>query len=205
MVYTLYPESLNPKTIEECADRLRKGEVAIIPTDSVYAIAGDFQHPAALEKLAKIKGESVKEAEFSFLFTNLSQVAEYTQSMNGPTFKLVKKCLPGPYTLVLEANINLARKLGQKRSTIGVRIPDNPIVIALAEALGRPLASASLHHDDDIIQYPTDPDEIVAKYADKADFVIDGGWGDNVPSTVIDLSGDVPTLLRSGKGDPDVI
>jgi len=147
----------------------------------------------------------VKEAEFSFLFTNLSQVAEYTQSMNGPTFKLVKKCLPGPYTLVLEANINLARKLGQKRSTIGVRIPDNPIVLALAEALGRPLASASLHHDDDIIQYPTDPDEIVAKYADKADFIIDGGWGDNIPSTVIDLSGDLPILLRSGKGDPDVI
>lgn len=205
MVYTIYPDSLNPKTIEECAERLRKGDVAIIPTDSVYAIAGDFQHPAALKKLAKIKGESVKEAEFSFLFTNLSQVAEYTQSMNGPTFKLVKKCLPGPYTLVLEANINLARKLGQKRSTIGVRIPDNPIVIALAEALGRPLASASLHHDDEIIQYPTDPDEIVAKYADKADFIIDGGWGDNVPSTVIDLSGDVPTLIRSGKGDPDVI
>ena len=205
MVYTIYPDSLNPRTIEECADRLRKGDVAIIPTDSVYAIAGDFQHPAALEKLAKIKGESVKEAEFSFLFTNLSQVAEYTQSMNGPTFKLVKKCLPGPYNLVLEANINLARKLGQKRSTIGVRIPDNPIVIALAEALGRPLASASLHHDDEIIQYPTDPDEIVAKYADKADFIIDGGWGDNVPSTVIDLSGDEPTLIRSGKGDPDVI
>ena len=205
MVYTIYPDSINPKTIEECAERLRNGDVAIIPTDSVYAIAGDFQHPTALAKLAKIKGESVKEAEFSFLFTNLSQVAEYTQSMNGPTFKLVKKCLPGPYTLVLEANINLARKLGQKRSTIGVRIPDNPIVIALAEALGRPLASASLHHDDDIIQYPTDPDEIVAKYADKADFIIDGGWGDNIPSTVIDLSGDLPILLRSGKGDPDVI
>ena len=205
MVYTLFPDSLNMSTVEECVARLEKGDVAIIPTDSVYAIAGDFQHPKALEKLAKIKGESVKEAEFSFLFTSISQVSEYTQSLDGPTFKLVKKCLPGPYTLVLEANINLARKLGQKRSTIGVRIPDNPIVLALAERLGRPLASASLHHDDDILQYPTDPDEIVAKYAGKADFIIDGGWGDNIPSTVIDLSSDVPTLLRTGKGDPDVI
>lgn len=205
MVYTLFPFSLNMSTVRECVARFEKGDIAIIPTDSVYAIAGDFQHPTALDKLAKIKGESITKAEFSFLFTSISQVSEYTQSLDGPTFKLVKKCLPGPYTLVLEANINLARKLGQKRSTIGVRIPDNPIVLALAERLGRPLASASLHHDDDILQYPTNPDEIVAKYAGKVDFIIDGGWGDNIPSTVIDLSGEVPTLLRSGKGDPDVI
>ncbi len=205
MVYTLFPFSLNMSTVRECVARFEKGDVAIIPTDSVYAIAGDFQHPKALDKLAKIKGESITEAEFSFLFTSISQVSEYTQSLDGPTFKLVKKCLPGPYTLVLEANINLARKLGQKRSTIGVRIPDNPIVLALAERLGRPLASASLHHDDDILQYHTNPDEIVAEYAGKVDFIIDGGWGDNIPSTVIDLSGEVPTLLRSGKGDPDVI
>ena len=205
MVYTLFPYSLNMSIVGECVARFEKGDVAIIPTDSVYAIAGDFQHPKALKKLAKIKGESIKETEFSFLFTSISQVSEYTQSLDGPTFKLVKKCLPGPYTLVLKANINLARKLGQKRSTIGVRIPDNPIVLALAERLGRPLASASLHHDDDILQYPTNPDEIIAKYASKADFIIDGGWGDNIPSTVIDLSSDVPNLLRLGKGDPDVI
>ena len=205
MVYTLYEEKINARTLEECVERFRNGDVAIIPTDSVYAIAGDFQHPAALEKLAKIKGEKVKEAEFSFIFTDLSQVSEYTQSMNGATFKLVKRLLPGPYTLVLEANINLAKKLGQKRKTIGVRIPDNEIVLALSRELGRPLASTSLHHDDDILQYPTDPEEIVAKYADLADFVIDGGWGDNTPSTVIDLSGHEPVLLRSGKGDPDVI
>ncbi|CAI8391158.1 MAG: L-threonylcarbamoyladenylate synthase [Schleiferiaceae bacterium] len=205
MVYSIFPESINLKTLQECVERFERGEVAIIPTDSVYAVAGDFQHPAALKKLAQIKGEKVKEAEFSFLFTDLSQVAEYTQSFNGPTFKLLKKCLPGPYTMVLEANINLAKKLGQKRKTIGVRIPDNTIVLALCEMLGRPLASTSLHHDDDILQYPTDPDEIVAQYADKADFMIDGGWGDNVPSTVIDLSSDVPSLIRAGKGDPDVI
>ena len=107
--------------------------------------------------------------------------------------------------MVLEANIALARKLGQKRKTIGVRIPDHPIVMALCETLGRPLASASLHHDDEIIQYPTDPDEIAVAYAHLADFMIDGGWGDNIPSTVIDLSGTVPVLLRAGKGDPDVI
>ncbi len=205
MVYSIFPESINQKTLQECVERFERGEVAIIPTDSVYAIAGDFQHPAALKKLALIKGEKVKEAEFSFLFTDLSQVAEYTQSINGPTFKLLKKCLPGPYTMVLEANINLAKKLGQKRKTIGIRIPDNPIVQAICDMLGRPLASTSLHHDDEILQYPTDPDEIVAQYADKADFMIDGGWGDNIPSTVIDLSTGEPTIIRAGKGDPDVI
>src|SRR5210317_93037 len=125
-----------------------------------------------MEKLAKIKKESVKAAEFSFLFTNLSQVSEYTQSLDGGAFKLLKRCLPGPYTMVLEANINLAKKLGQKRKTIGIRIPDNPIAQALCEQLGRPLASASLHHDDEVLQYPTDPDEIVAQYAEKADFMI---------------------------------
>lgn len=205
MVYTIFPESINRQVLEECVERFKKGEVAIIPTDSVYAIAGDFQHPLALEKLAKIKGEKVKEAEFSFLFTDLSQVSEYTQSVDGPTFKILKKCLPGPYTMVLEANINLAKKLGQKRKTIGIRIPDNAIVQGLCELLGRPLASASLHHDDEVLQYPTDPDEIVAAYSDKADFIIDGGWGDNTPSTVIDLSTGTPTLIRAGKGDPDVI
>jgi tRNA threonylcarbamoyl adenosine modification protein (Sua5/YciO/YrdC/YwlC family) len=205
MIYTLYPDSINTQVVDECVERFLRGEVAIIPTDSVYAVAGDFQHPKALEKLAKIKGESVKEAEFSFLFTDLSQVSEYTQSVNGATFKFMKRCLPGPYTLVLESNINVSRKLGLKRKTIGVRIPDQPIVQALAAALGRPLASASLHHDDEILQYPTDPDEISATYLEKADFMIDGGWGDNTPSTVIDLSEGEPTLIRAGKGDPDII
>ena len=125
MIYSIYPESINAHTIAECAARFERGEIAIIPTDSVYAVAGDFQHPLALEKLATIKKESVKTAEFSFLFTNLSQVSEYTQSVDGGTFKLLKRCLPGPYTMVLEANISLARKLGQKRKTIGIRIPDH--------------------------------------------------------------------------------
>lgn len=205
MIYTLYPDSINTQVVDECIERFLRGEVAIIPTDSVYAVAGDFQHPKALEKLAKIKGESVKEAEFSFLFTDLSQVSEYTQSVNGTTFKFMKRCLPGPYTLVLESNINVSRKLGLKRKTIGVRIPDQPIVQALAAVLGRPLASASLHHDDEILQYPTDPDEISATYLEKADFMIDGGWGDNTPSTVIDLSQGEPSLIRAGKGDPDII
>lgn len=205
MIYTLYPDSINQQVLNECVERLLRGEVAIIPTDSVYAVAGDFQHPKALEKLAKIKGESIKEAEFSFLFNNLSQVSEYTQSVNGATFKFMKRCFPGPYTLVLESNINVSRKLGLKRKTIGVRIPDQPIVQALAAELGRPLASASLHHDDEILQYPTDPEEISATYLDKADFMIDGGWGDNIPSTVIDLSQGQPSLIRAGKGDPDII
>lgn len=205
MIYTLYPESLDDRILEECVERFKNGEVAIIPTDSVYAVAGDFQHPAALEKLAKIKGEKVNEAEFSFIFTNFSQVSEYTQSMDGPTFKTVKKHLPGPYTFVLEANINLARKLGQKRSTIGVRIPDNSIPVALTEKLGHPLATTSLHHDDDIIKYETDPDAIAANYEDLVDFIILGGWGDNVPSTVVDMTSGAAEVLRVGKGDPSLL
>ncbi len=205
MIYTLYPDSINQQIIKECAQKLIAGEVAIIPTDSVYAVVGDFMNPKSLKKLAEIKKESIKEAEFSFLFTNLSQVSEYTQSVGGSTFKFMKQCFPGPYTLVLESNITLARKLGQKRKTIGVRLPDNEIVRALAEEIGRPLASASLHHDDELLQYPTDPDEIVANYAHKVDFVINGGWGDNIPSTVIDLTTPTPTLIRAGKGDVEIL
>ena len=134
MIYTLYPDSIDQQKIQECVTRLIAGEIAIIPTDSVYAVVGDFMNANALKKLADIKKESVKEAEFSFLFTNLSQVSQYTQSVGGATFKFIKQCLPGPYTLVLESNITLARKLGQKRKTIGVRLPDNGIVQALAEA-----------------------------------------------------------------------
>ncbi|MEL0175400.1 MAG: L-threonylcarbamoyladenylate synthase [Cryomorphaceae bacterium] len=205
MIYTLYPDSIDEQKIQECVTRLIAGEIAIIPTDSVYAVVGDFMNANALKKLADIKKESVKEAEFSFLFTNLSQVSQYTQSVGGATFKFIKQCLPGPYTLVLESNITLARKLGQKRKTIGVRLPNNDIVQALAEALGRPLASASLHHDDEVLQYPTDPEEIIANYADKVDFVINGGWGDNTPSTVIDLTTASPTLIRAGKGDVEIL
>ena len=205
MIYNLYPESMDDRIILECVERFKKGEVAIIPTDSVYAVAGDFQHPEALEKLAKIKGEKVKEAEFSFIFTDFSQVSEYTQSMDGPTFKKVKKHLPGPYTFVLEANINLARKLGQKRSTIGVRIPDHAIPVELTRSLGHPLATTSLHHDDDIVKYETDPDAIAANYEGLVDFMILGGWGDNVPSTVVDMTEGVPKVLREGKGDPSLL
>lgn len=205
MIYTLYPDSIDQQKIQECVTRLKAGEIAIVPTDSVYAVVGDFMNANALKKLADIKKETVKEAEFSFLFTDLRQVAQYTQSVGGATFKFIKQCLPGPYTLVLESNITLARKLGQKRKTIGVRLPDNSIVQALAEGLGRPLASASLHHDDEVLQYPTDPQEIIENYADKVDFVINGGWGDNIPSTVIDLTAQVPTLIRAGKGDVNVL
>lgn len=205
MIFTLYPDSIDQQKIQECVTRLKAGEIAIVPTDSVYAVVGDFMNANALKKLADIKKETVKEAEFSFLFTDLSQVAQYTQSVGGATFKFIKQCLPGPYTLVLESNITLARKLGQKRKTIGVRLPDNSIVQALAEGLGRPLASASLHHDDEVLQYPTDPQEIIENYADKVDFVINGGWGDNIPSTVIDLTAQVPTLIRAGKGDVNVL
>ena len=205
MIYTIYPDSVNQQLIKECAKRLIAGEIAIIPTDSVYAVAGDFMNASTLKKLAEIKKETIKEAEFSFLFTNISQVSEYTQSVGGATFKFMKQCLPGPYTLVLESNITLARRLGQKRKTIGIRLPDNPIVRALAEELGRPLASASLHHDDELLQYPTDPEEIITNYAHKADFVINGGWGDNTPSTVIDLTTKSPTLIRAGKGDVEIL
>lgn len=205
MTYTLYPESIDQRIVKELCDRLQKGEIGIVPTDSVYAVVGDFQHPEALKKLADIKKETVKVAEFSFLFTDLSQVSQYTQSVGGATFKFIKQCFPGPYTLVMEANITLARKLGQKRKTIGVRLPDNTIVRALAEGIGRPLASASLHHDDELLQYPTDPEEIIANYAHKVDFVVDGGWGDNTPSTVIDLTTPSPTLIRAGKGDVSLI
>lgn len=205
MIYQIYPDKPNENLLQECADRLRKGDIAIIPTDSVYAVAGDFQAPGALEKLAKIKGEAVKQSEFSFIFTDLSQLSDFTLPLSGPSFKTVKKLLPGPYTIVLEANNNLGKTLGQKRKTIGVRIPNHPITLKLSELLGRPLATTSLHHDDDLLQYPTDPEEIVAKYSHLADFTIDGGWGDNIPSTVVDLTSGAPEVIREGKGDVSVI
>ena len=120
MIYTLYPDSIDQQKIQECVTRLIAGEIFIIPTDSVYAVVGDFMNANALKKLADIKKESVKEAEFSFLFTNLSQVSQYTQSVGGATFKFIKQCLPGPYTLVLESNITLQENLGRNERPLGL-------------------------------------------------------------------------------------
>lgn len=183
---------------------MRKGGLIIYPTDTVYGLGCDITNSRAMERLARIKGVKVKQHNWSFICADLSSLSDYARQIDTPTFKLLKKSLPGPYTFVLQGNNRLPKEF-KKKKTVGIRIPDNAIARALVEELGRPILSTSIKDEDELIEYTTDPDLIYDKWQTKVDAVIDGGFGGNIPSTVIDCTGDSPVVLRYGKGDTDMI
>lgn len=200
MLLKLYSENTNQKDLQKVVDCLNKGGVIIYPTDSVYAIGCDITSKSAIEKVARLKGIKADKANFSFVFFDLSHISEYTQQFDSRVFKILKHNLPGPFTFILPASRVVAKFFKNKKKTLGIRIPDNNICKAIVEKLGRPIISTSVHDDDEILEYTTDPELIYERYKDKVDMVIDGGFGNNEASTVVDLSEGEVEIIRQGIG-----
>jgi len=200
----IYEENPNPKEISRVVNVLRKGGLVIYPTDTVYGLGCDITNSKALEKIARIKGIKLAKANWSFLCADLSNLSDYVRQIDTATFKILKRSLPGPYTFILPGNNNLPKDF-KKKKTVGIRVPDNSIAKALVEGLGHPIVSTSIRDDDDVLEYTTDPELIYEKWENLVDIVIDGGYGGNVGSTIIDLSEDYPEVIREGKGSLDIL
>ncbi len=199
----IYPENPNEAAVAKVVKVLRDGGLIIYPTDTVYGLGCDITNSKALERIARIKGIKLDKANFSFVCSDLSNLSDYVKQISTPTFKLLKRALPGAYTFILPGNNNLPKEF-KKKTTVGIRVPDNSIALEIVRQLGNPIVSTSIYDDDEVLEYSTDPELIYEKWQDLVDVVIDGGYGDNQPSTIIDLSGDEPEIIRVGKGDPDI-
>ena len=200
----IYEDKPNEAAIAKMVKVLKEGGLVIYPTDTVYGLGCDITNTKALERIAKIKGVKLDKANFSFVCHDLSNISDYVRQIDTATFKILKRALPGPYTFILPGNNNLPKEF-KKKTTVGIRVPDNAIALEIVKLLGNPIVSTSIHDDDDVIEYTTDPELIFEKWQNLVDLVIDGGYGDNVGSTIIDLSGDEPVVLREGKGSLDIL
>ncbi len=196
----LYEDNPDPKQIAEIATVLRQGGLVIYPTDTVYGLGCDIRSVKALERIARIKGIKLDKANFSFICYDLSNLSDYVKQLDTQRFKILKRAFPGPYTFILPGNNNLP-KVFKKKKTVGIRIPDNQIARDLVKSLENPIVSTSIHDEDEVLEYTTDPELILEKWDKLVDIVIDGGYGDNTPSTIIDLTSEEPELIRQGKGD----
>ncbi len=200
----IYPDNPSEKEIARVVKILKEGGLIIYPTDTVYGLGCDITNTKALERIAKIKGIKLEKANFSFVCHDLSNISDYVKQIDTSTFKILKRALPGPYTFILPGNNNLPKEF-KKKTTVGIRVPDNTIALEIVKMLGNPIVSSSIHDDDDVIEYTTDPELIFEKWQNLVDVVIDGGYGDNVGSTIIDLSGYEPEVIREGKGSLDIL
>ncbi len=206
MLKRIYNDQPNEKHIDEVVKCLRNGGVIIYPTDTVYGLGCDLNHKKALERVARIKGIKLKDAHFSFICYDLSHLSEYAKQISTQTYKLLKRIFPGPFTVILKATGKIPKIFSNKKKTVGIRIPDNNITREIVKQLGSPIISTSIHDDDDVIEYSTDPELIYEKYQHQVDLVIDGGYGLNIASTVVDCSDESEyMILREGKGDAELI
>lgn len=199
----IYEENPNEKEIARVVKILKNGGLVIYPTDTVYGLGCDITNSKALERIAQIKGVKLAKTNFSFVCPDLSNLSDYVKQIDSSTFKILKRALPGPYTFILPGNNNLPKDF-KKKKTVGIRVPDNSIARMIVERLGNPIVSTSIRDEDDVIEYTTDPELIYEKWHNLVDAVIDGGYGNNVASTIIDLSGEEPVILREGKGSTDI-
>lgn len=205
MLLKIHPDNPSERQIKTVVDCLAKGGVIIYPTDTVYGLGCDITKLKAIERIAQIKGIRVDKANFSFICHDLSHLSDYTRPIPNPVFKMMKKALPGPFTFILPANSNVPNIMQSRKKTIGIRVPDHNIAKSIVLALGNPIISTSIHDDDDIIEYTTDPELIYEKYKKIVDIVVDGGPGGNIPSTILDCTEDEVIIVREGKGEVDTI
>lgn len=199
----IYEENPNPKEIRKVVEVLKNGGLIIYPTDTVYGLGCDINNVKALEKVARIKGVKLEKSNFSFICHDLSNLSDYVKQIDSSTFKILKRALPGPYTFVLPGSKSLPNPF-KKKKTVGIRVPDNKIALEIVRQLGNPIISTSIRDEDSVLEYTTDPELILEKWDKLVDLVIDGGYGDNEASTVIDLSGDEPAVIREGKGSLEI-
>jgi tRNA threonylcarbamoyl adenosine modification protein (Sua5/YciO/YrdC/YwlC family) len=200
----IYNENPNEREIDKVVKVLQKGGLIIYPTDTVYGLGCDITNTKAMEKVAQLKGLKLEKANFSFICYDLSNLSDYVKQIDTPVYKILKKALPGPYTFVLPSSTNLPKAFKNKK-TVGIRIPDNNIIRELVKKLGNPIVSTSIYDEDDLLEYTTDPELIYEKWGNRVDIVIDGGYGSNIPSTVIDLTEGEITILREGRGSVDAL
>ncbi len=200
----IYEDNPNEAAVKKAVEVLKNGGLIIYPTDTVYGLGCDITNLKAVEKVAKIKGIKLEKANLSFICSDLSHITDYVKQIDTATFKLLKRALPGPYTFILPGSSNLP-KVFKNKKTVGIRVPDNNIIRAIVKELGNPIISTSIHDEDEVLEYSTDPELIFEKWQNQIELVIDGGYGNNVPSTIIDLSGNEPKVIREGKGDLDIL
>jgi len=200
MLIKIYPENPNPKAIEQVVEVLKKGGIIIYPTDTVYGLGCDITNQKAIERICQIRGIKPEKANFSFICSDLRHISDFVKPIDTTVFRLLKKALPGPFTFIFNANNNVPKLLSSNKKTVGIRVPDNNIAREIVKVLGNPILSTSIKDDDELIEYSTDPELIHEKYEDLVDLVIDGGYGDNEPSTVVDCTNGDFEVIREGKG-----
>lgn len=197
----LYEENPEQAKINRIVSVLRDGGVIIYPTDTVYGIGCDIFNSKAVEKVCRIKGIKPDKNNFSIICYDLSHISEYAKHISTPLFKVMKKALPGPFTFILDSSNNVPKILNAKKKTIGIRVPDNNIARSIVKELGNPIITTSIKDEDEVIEYSTDPELIYEKFQNLVDVVIDGGYGGNVASTVVDCTQDQLEVVREGLGD----
>jgi len=197
----IYPNNPNEKQLAEVVTCLRNGGIIIYPTDTVYGLGCDIYQAKAIEKLCKIRNINPDKANLSFICADLSHLSDFVKPIDNAVFRVLKHALPGPFTFILNANNKVPKLLHSNKKTVGIRVPDNDIARSIVKLLGNPIVSTSIHDDDEVVEYSTDPELIYEKYKDLVDMVIDGGYGELQASTVVDYTSDEPVIVRQGKGD----
>jgi len=205
MLLQIHPDNPDKRKIDQVITILKKGGVIIYPTDTVYSMACDLNNRKAVERMAQIKGVKIEKSNFSLICSDLSNISDYTVQFGNNIYKLMKRALPGPYTFILNANNSVPKLFKSKKKTIGIRVPNNNIALSIVEHLGNPLISTSVRDDDEILDYITDPELIHDKYEKLINIVIDGGFGNNEASTIIDCTSNDPEVLREGIGSLDIL
>lgn len=201
MLLKIFPENPNPRAIDQVVEVLRKGGIIIYPTDTVYGLGCDITNQKAIERICQLRRIKPEKANFSFICYDLSHISDYIKPIDNATYRVLKKALPGPFTFIFNANHKVPKLLSSNKKTVGIRVPDNNIARCIVKELGNPIVSTSIHDEDDIVEYSTDPELIHEKYADKVDLVIDGGYGGNIASTVVDCTSGDFEVIREGKGE----